>query len=380
MSTLFGLRARRNPIPGPWRIPAWCAAIAVGTALAAVLATISVHGWNPTVLVRMAQEEQLAPLARATDPDFAFVHYHGRGDGVPYYAIARDPFARGEEHRLFMWPAYRYGHPGYSWLAAAITLGSDALIPYAFLILNLVAMGVAGGVASLVARELGATPWAGLAIAVNPGLVYSTTIDTSEPVAAALLLAVMLLWLRGRWKLALPFIVALCFMKEWFVLVPAGLGAWELLRYLRTRRRDPGQRVVALVLTIVPFGLWYLYLLLHFNEWPASPTGDFLQVPPTGWIQAARGAAARGTGDFAGVVTGHAAVPLLAVTGAALAFGAVRALRLRAPVDAVYLAFMPVVFGMNEWGLLYVKDMMRELAIPFVLLPAVIAGYAWARD
>jgi hypothetical protein len=37
---------------------------------------------------------------------------------------------------------------------------------------------------------------------------------------------------------------------------------------------------------------------------------------------------------------------------------------------------MPVVFAMNEWGLLHVKDMIRELAIPLVLLPAVVAGYA----
>jgi hypothetical protein len=48
-------------------------------------------------------------------------------------------------------------------------------------------------------------------------------------------------------------------------------------------------------------------------------------------------------------------------------------------VDAVYLAFMPVVFAMNHWGLLYVKDMIRELAIPLVLLPAVVAGYAPVR-
>jgi hypothetical protein len=52
---------------------------------------------------------------------------------------------------------------------------------------------------------------------------------------------------------------------------------------------------------------------------------------------------------------------------------------LRTPVHAVYLAFMPVVFAMNEWGLLYVKDMIRELAIPLVLVPAVVAGYALVR-
>jgi len=379
VNVLSALRARVTPIPRSWRIAVWCAVIAVATAASGVIATISVSDWNPTVLVRMAQEEELAPLARAADPDFMFVHYHGRGDGVAYYAIARDPLARGEEHDRFTWPAYRYGHPGYSWLAWALTLGNAAFIPYAFVLLNLVGIGVAGAAASLVARELGYTEWAGLAIAVNPGLVYSTTIDTSEPVAAALLLIVLLLWLRGRWRVALPLIAALCFMKEWFVLVPVGLGLWELLRYARTRRRDLRVRTGALVLTIVPFGLWYLYVLLRFNEWPASPTRKLVEFPPIGWIQTMRAAAERGTGAFDGVVTGHAAVPLLAVAGAALAFGAFRALRLRTPVHAVYLAFMPVVFAMNEWGLLYVKDMIRELAIPLVLLPAAAAGCASVR-
>lgn len=379
MSVVAVLRARSDRIPRSWRVPAWCAAIAVATAGAAVLATISIAGWDPTVLVRMAEEEPLAPLARETDPDFKFVHYHGRGDGVSYYAIARDPLARGPERDLFTWPAYRYGHPGYSWLAWVLTLGNAALIPYAFLLLNLVGMGVAGAAAALVARQLGYTEWAGLAIAVNPGLVYSATIDTSEPVAAALLLVALLLWLRGRWKAALPVIAALCFMKEWFVLVPVGLALWELLRFARTRRPELRLRCGALVLTIVPFGLWYLYVLLHFGEWPASPTADFLQLPPTGWIQTARTAAEMGTGTFDRVVTGHVTVPLLAVAGAALAFGAFRALRLRTPVDAVYLAFMPVVFAMNQWGLLYAKDMIREVAIPFVLLPVVIGGYASVR-
>ena len=47
-------------------------------------------------------------------------------------------------------------------------------------------------------------------------------------------------------------------------------------------------------------------------------------------------------------------------------------------VDAVYLAFMPVVFAMNQWGLLYTKDVIRELAIPIVLLPLVVATAASA--
>ena len=72
--------------------PAACATVAVASACSAVLATVSVADWNVTVLVRRRRGAD-GPVARETDPDFVFVHYHGRGDGVSYYAIARDPLA-----------------------------------------------------------------------------------------------------------------------------------------------------------------------------------------------------------------------------------------------------------------------------------------------
>jgi hypothetical protein len=373
-------RSPRNPLPRAWRIPLACATVAIASACLAVLATVSIADWNVTVLVRMAAEEPMAPVARETDPDFVFVHYHGRGDGVSYYAIARDPLARGDEHDLIQWPAYRYGHPGYSWLARVIAFGSVSLLPVVLLLLNLIGMGVAGAAASLVARDLGYSAWGGLVVALNPGLVYATTIDTSEPVAAGFLAVVLLLWLRGRRVAALPMIAALCFMKEWFVLVPVGLALWELVQMLRRRRRDGWRRVAALVLSIVPFGLWYLYVLLRFDEWPASPTRDFLQLPPTGWIQTARTAAEMGVDSFDRLVTGHVAVPLLATLAVAFLIGIVRGFRLRTPIDPVYLMFMPIVFAMNTWGLLYAKDAIREVAIPLLLLPGVLAGRRIAQS
>jgi hypothetical protein len=196
----------------------------------------------------------------------------------------------------------------------------------------LIAVATAGA-ASFVARALGYSPWGGLLVALNPGLVYATTIDTSEPVAAALLVIVLLLWIRGRWRLALPVIAALCFMKEWFVLVPVGLALWELAKIVRTRRKDFWRRVAALAFSIGPFAVWYAYVILRFREWPAAPARDFLQLPPTGWVQTARTAAAMGTETFDKLVSGHATVPLLAVVAAAFAFGTIRALRIRTPVD-----------------------------------------------
>jgi hypothetical protein len=355
------------------RIALACSLLAAATGLAAALTTISVADWSVTALVRMAPEQPLAELARDSDPGFVFVGYDGRGDGVYYYAIARDPLALGDEHELFERSAYRYGHPGYSWAASLLSAGDARIIPYAFLLLNLAGLAVAAGAASLLSRELCHSPWGGLLVAFNPGLVYATTIDTNEPVSAALLAVVLFAWLRGKWKLGLPALVALCFMKEWFALVPFALAAWELLGWRRSGRRAL-VRAITTAASVVPFGLWYVYLIVRFQGWPAAPAGDLLQFPPTGWVKTARLGAEWGTETFNRVVVGHVTVPLLVVLGVAFAVGIARALRLRSPVDFVYLAFMPVVYGLNSYNLLYTKDLIRTLAIPLALLPAVLVS------
>lgn len=359
------------------RVALACACVAIVTAAIASATVMSVADWNVTVLVRMAAEQQLAPLARETDPGFAFVHFDGRGDGAYYYAIARDPLARGDAHTLFVWPAYRYGHPGLSWAAWLLTAGNAALVPFAFLLLNLAGMGVAAAGASFIARDLGHSPWGGLTIALNPGLVYATTIDTSEPLAAGLLALALLAWLRGRRALGLIPLAALCFMKEWFVLVPLGLAVWELLQLRRVGRRAALGRVAAIAASVVPFGAWYVYVIVRFGGWPAAPAGDLIQLPLTGWAQTARRAADIGTGTFDGVVVGHLALPLLAVFGLAFVLGIARAARFRSPIDPVYLAFMPVVLGLNWFNLLYAKDLIRTTAIPLALLSAVLVAQRW---
>ncbi|MDX6503785.1 MAG: hypothetical protein QOE29_910, partial [Gaiellaceae bacterium] len=95
----------------------WCALAAVGTCLAAALAEMSPNGFSPSKLVHLGDGEPLAATARATDPGFVLVPGTSHYDGVYYYAIGRDPLARGPEHLLIDAPAYRYGHAGFGWLA-----------------------------------------------------------------------------------------------------------------------------------------------------------------------------------------------------------------------------------------------------------------------
>ena len=233
----------------------------------------------------MAPEQPLATVARESDLGLRSSTSTGGGT-ASFYAIARDPLALGE-HRMFMWAAYRYGHPGFSWMASLLSLGNPVLIPYVFLLLNLRRHGTAAAAVSLIGRELGFSPWAGLLVALNPGLVYATTIDTasrSPPPSSSCPPAVDTRSLEAGLARAV-----LCFMKEWFVLVPLGLAVWEITKMIR-QDRAPWRRLAGLALSIAPFAAWYLYVIVRFGEWPASPTRDLLQVPPIGWIQTARAA------------------------------------------------------------------------------------------
>lgn len=65
---------------------------------------------------------------------------------------------------------------------------------------------------------------------------------------------------------------------------------------------------------------------------------------------------------------------MLVVTATVLAIGTVRALRVRTSADSIFLGFMPIVVSLNALTLLYPKDLLRRLAFPMTLLPAVIAG------
>jgi hypothetical protein len=357
------------------RVAFLCAGISVATAGTAAAAVLSIRAWQPSVLIRMGATEPIAAFARASDSKFEFVNPEGHGDGSDYYAIARDPVASGQEHRVIDDAAYRYGHPGFSWVALAASGGRPSLLPLAFLLVGLAGMGLAAGTASLVASGWGWSPWSGLFVALQPGLVYAVTIDTSEPLGVGVLALVALFWQRGRWKGAIPLLVFLCFVKEWFVVVPLALAGWEAVQW---RRRGGGKetwrRLTGLALSPVPLSIWHVYLRTRFGEWPAQAAPPDFDIPPLGWLRTIRGDANLGIGNFDQINVGHVGLPILVATAAVLLIGTLRALPLRTPVDAIFLAFMPIVVSLNSLTLLYPKDLLRTLAVPMTLLPAVVAG------
>ena len=344
-----------------------CGLAAAAAAAAGVLVSLHQENWNVAGLVRVHETLPLAKLARHDDPTFPLRGESGFYDGAYFYANARDPLATGEAHRLIDEAPYRYGHPLYGWLTWLVSGGGQpGAVPGALLFVGLVSIFLAGIGASMLAVSLGWTAWGGLAVALNPGLVFSVNVDTTEPLGAALLVFGLLAHRAERRVLTFVLFTALCFVKEPLVLVPLALAAWDYWR----RRRPP-----LLAAAVVPVLMWWLYLALHLGATPFGQGKDRLTAPFLGWARALSAAAAQSWNP--GVDTaqlGQAAVPLIIVVGLLILVGAIRALRLATAVDVslVVLAALYACGSTNAFQ--YPKDLIREPVLALLLIPFVLAS------
>jgi hypothetical protein len=350
-------------------IPLACALVALASGGAGVVAALHWQNWDTTSLVRLHANLPLAKLAVKDDPAFRLRASSGFYDGAYFYAIARDPIATGEAHRLLAEAPYYWGHPAYGWLAwLASAGGRPRSVPDALLAVALLSIAVAGAAASLLARAIGWSPWGGLVVAVNPGLIFSVNSDTSEALGAALLLLALTAYVRGRRGWAIGLFAALCFVKEPLVLVPLAIAAWELWR---TRR------VPLVGAAVVPAALWWIYVRIHLGAFPFGQGSERLTAPLAGWKRGLLDAASQSwnvAGDTAQL--GEAAVPLIIVVGLAIVIAGVYALRLRSVVAPAYLAIAALYACITPNGVQYPKDLIRELALVLTLLPFVLAARA----
>jgi hypothetical protein len=348
--------------------------VALACALAALLAagvtvTVSLarQDWDTAALVRLHGTLPLAQLATRDRPAFPLRGDSGFYDGAYFYAIARDPLATGEAHRLLDEAPYYWGHPGYGWAAWLASVGGHpGAVPPALLAVGLLSMLVAGAAASLLAGSLGWTPWGGLAVALDPGLAFAVANDTSETLGAALLALGLLAYVRGRLGWAVGLLAALALVKEPFVLVPLAIAAWEL-------RRDRS-RLPVVAVAIVPALAWWLYVRIHLGSFPFGQGSSRLTAPFVGWERALLDAASQSwSGGVDTAQLGQAAVPLLVAAALAILVATGAALRLRTVVDPVYLVLTALYVCIVSKGVQYPKDLIRELAPVLFLLPFALA-------
>jgi hypothetical protein len=251
-------------------------------------------------------------------------------------------------------------------------------VPFALLLVALECAAVAGAAAALLARDLGWSPWWGLSVAMNPGLVYSVTAVTTESAGLAATLLALLAWRRGRRGWAAAAVVAACLIKEPFVLLAGGLALYEVLRWVRHEvgTRATVRAVAPLALGPAVLAAWQVYVWQRFDVAPTGHAHGLIAAPLVGWIDTLKRAAYLDSADFSSAQIGAATIPLLLAVGLALAVGIVRSRRVRTEVQAVFLLLALLAFTLNWFNLLYTKDMLRALTVVLALLPFVFAPTA----
>lgn len=352
-----------------------CGLISAGAGLAATVATQAGH-LSATAAVHLSTTDQLAATARAAEPGFVLVSPAEHYDGVYYYAQALDPVLTGRAHTLIDQAAYRYGHPLHGWLAAALSFGQAGAVPVALLVLGVAGLFAAGWAASMLARSLGASPWLGLLVAVSPGLLYATTVDTTETVGAALVLSALVAWRHRRWGWSVLLIVLCCLDKEQYVAVPAGLAAYEAAMALRGRRLPLAwpAKLVAIAAGPIVLAGWYLYVHARLGAWPNHYQSGNLTGPFVGWGRTFHQAwVLQHGGDFYGAEIGDVVAAVLVAFAVAYLIALVRAARLTSVLHGPVIAMIAIASCMDWLTLMYPHEIVRNQAVYLLLAALVVA-------
>lgn len=112
-------------------------------------------------------------------------------DGQFFYYVALDP--RGAPAYLDA-PSYRYARALYPALTRAVSVGQPTLVPWALLLVNLVAVAAGTLALALLLRRRGASPVYACLFGFAPGLFEAVSRDLSEPLAYALVAGGLAAW------------------------------------------------------------------------------------------------------------------------------------------------------------------------------------------
>jgi hypothetical protein len=192
-------------------------------------------------------------------------------DGQFAYYIALDPSPEEAAARLDV-PAYRYQRILLPALAALLSFGDDAAIPWALLAVNLAAH--IAGTWALAAWLDGQGHWPGFSLAYGlwVGLVAGVGLDLTEPLAFALLSAAWLARSRSRPALGAALIGLSLFAKE------TGVFFWAAALIGDAISRAPRRRIIYLAAAGGAFALWQIILWRLFGQ-PGIGSGGEMATP-----------------------------------------------------------------------------------------------------
>ena len=190
-------------------------------------------------------------------------------DGQFFYRLGVSPFSTkpevaGVTYDVAALRNARWLSGALAWLLSA---GHAAGVPWALLLINLLAAIALGAIAGALARNSGRHAGWGLLLALYPGYAYTLTLDTSELLAGALALGGLYAGRVGRWRAAAGLLLLAVLARDTTVVIPAGLlagGAWTLIR----RRQGAAGPLFSGAVAVAFFAAWQGVQRVRFHAWP----------------------------------------------------------------------------------------------------------------
>ena len=341
------------------RAQAWIVGI-VGLAISSVvvLRILIPNGMDPTTFLTLgAKAPEQTEYARRLLGDVATRPNLGH-DGRFFFAQSNDPlYLQPEQHAAFLdRPVYRAQRMLFPLIAGGFGLFPPGVVVWSMLVTNLLAMCVGALLAARLAIRWGASPWLGLAVPLNIGLILELQIDGAGVVAYACGVGAIYALVTDRlWAATLLFAAAALSRESMLVFA---VGVFVLLWL---EHRTYLWRLVSVPL--LAMAAWHIYIRLRLAG--VSGVGVRLEnfAPPfVGMWQALHYWAMEASALVAG----------MAILVIVVAF-TVLAIRSRLPIAWGALPFVGLATILSVYTWRYPLDIARAMAPVFTAAPFLLA-------
>lgn len=201
-------------------------------------------------------------------------------DGQFVYFIARDPATAAQYLDV---PAYRFQRILLPLLGRILSLSQEKLIPWALLVVNLIALAAGTSLVEQFLNQANVSRWYALGYGLTLGTVGAVRLSLPEPLAYGLALGGVWLALRERWLWSAVLFALATLAKETTLVFPAACAL-----FLLAQRR---WQTVAAFGTVVglPFVVWQLALYAQLGAFGVGSGGalatSFEVIPFMGMIR-----------------------------------------------------------------------------------------------
>lgn len=273
--------------------------VAVGIGVLLCIRLLAFDNWDPTVFTAFGEEEPVTLAYAEEKLGREVLTRPAQGhDGKYFFVQANDPLITEPDDNASILdrPAYRSQRMLYPLIAGAAGLASPEVITWTLVSVNVVFLGLGSWAVARIAMKHGITPWAGLAFALNIGLLSELFIDGAGIVSFALACLGALALEEERPGLAAALFTGAALTREVMLVFVAFIAFFWIVR----RRSIPWLIGVP---SVVAVGLWAVYVRIQVDVPVDSPQiKEITLIPFSGMVDALTSGRAEAI-DYAVILT-----------------------------------------------------------------------------